>query len=52
MVYDSIKGRFKTEKEDNLGSDWFNKCFYNYSEALIHIVNIKNYLKDKKKVVC
>ena len=51
IVYDSINETFKTAKEDNMGSHWFNKCFNEYSQALIHIDSIKKYLKDKKKVV-
>ncbi len=51
IVYDSINKTFKTAKEDDCGSGWFNSCFDSISQAHIHIDNIKKYLKDKKKVV-
>jgi len=52
IVYDSINKTFKSSREDDCGNGWFNSSFYEYSQALIHIDNIKKYLKDKKKVVC
>jgi hypothetical protein len=48
IVEDIIKNTFRSDTKDKLGSTWFNNSFTDYSQALIHIDNIKKYIKDQQ----